>query len=323
MATPAATALSTLVVARESSWGVLGGSPKKYQLQFNSSSMSASQGSADNNAISGDRNPRDSVLLRKDAGGEIAFYIGKKSFPWWLNMVLGGLTTTGAADPWTHTFKVGASLPTFQIEEKFALAAPHYLLYAGCIANTLSMSGGPDGLKEARVGVIAKDGTPSAVQTLTTPTDWTDEVIADDSMAAAADVKFNGSAFAEMASFDLSFSNNVIADDYRMGTLYRGSVIPRRASLTGNLRVIFESLTAYNLAVAGTKTNFDVKWTLGGGHSLQVVVPRITLERKDPQISGDGLVYLDLPYKASKDGTEQSAIKVVMLNDQAGTIYAA
>lgn len=326
MPVPAIGANSYITLGRESTFGTLAGAATGKKVAFVKESLKGSKKLIQSQLLGGDPNPRDPVLGRQDAAGNIEVYAGCTSAPWFFEWALGSRATTGASAPYTHKSKIAAgSLPSFTVEVAIPTSTVQFKQVLGGTVDTMSLQLTDEGFLSINLG-IAGTQIPTLVPTtsqFTTPLDWTSENVFNLLQVTAALAKFNGTANAQMLSFDLNMSHNVDKNHYVIGGLgIRKSLIRRRATVTGTLKIAFEDTVVYALAAAGTYTSIDITLTYATGFTLQILLPRILLEKTDPVIDTDGMVSCTFSIVGSKDTTEATALETVVLNDQAGTVYA-
>lgn len=315
----------TLTLDFEDTFGVTP-TPAGKKIPFESESFKGTQALMDNPVRLSDPNPADATVGRQDAGGSFSTVPTIETAPWLAKWALGSLNTVGAADPYTHTAKlVTGALPSVVAEVLADLDTDQFKLVNGATVNSFKFDVGVDGFLKWTFDTKAKKVTWSASAALAAGvTDMTTaQTFLDHSMLASADVKEGGSAIGTIVSMSCSVDHNLFADDYRVGGGgFRNSLVRRRAKVSGSVRIAFEDLVTMNKALAGTFTSFDLTWTAGTNRTLQVLIPRVRLERTDAAIDNDGPLFLDMNWTASKDVTEQTSIKIVVKNNKAGTVYA-
>lgn len=325
MAVPAIGANSYIVIGRETTFGTIAGAATGKKIAFVKESIKGAKKLIQSQLLGGDPNPRDPVLGRQDASGNLTIYAGVTSAPQFFEWALGSRATTGASAPYTHKHKVSAgTLPSFSVETYIPTATAKFKQLLGGTINTMSMSMGDEGFLELNFG-LAGTGVNALASSanFTSPTDWTTENVYDMLKATSALVKVNGSANAQILSFDLQLNHNVDTNHFVIGGGgIRKSLTRRRATVTGNIKIAFEDTTIYDLAAAGTYTSVDITLTYASGFTLQVWLPRVLLEKTEPVVDQDGMMTCTFSIVGSKDSTEATALEIVVVNDQAGTVYA-
>lgn len=325
MAAPAIGANSYIVIGRETTFGTIAGAATGKKFSFVKETVKGAKKLIQSQLLGGDPNPRDPVLGRQDASGNLTVYAGVTSAPQFFEYALGSRATTGASAPYTHKMKIASgALPSFSMETYIPTATAKYKQLLGGTIDTMSISMGDEGFLELNFG-IAGTGVNNLTGTanFSAPTDWTSENVYDTLKATAALVKVNGSANAQVLSFDLQMNHNVDKNHYVIGGLgIRKSLVRRRATVTGNIKIAFEDTTIYDLAAAGTYTSVDITLTYASGFTLQIWLPRVLLEKTEPVVDTDGMMSCTFSIVGSKDSTEATALEIVVVNDQAGTVYA-
>jgi hypothetical protein len=72
--------------------------------------------------------------------GDVVVPMDLRSFAFWLRLLFGEPVTSGAADPWTHTFRSGEEdLPSAAVQIGHP-KVPAFFLLSGLRANSLSLA---------------------------------------------------------------------------------------------------------------------------------------------------------------------------------------
>lgn len=315
----------TLTLDFEDTFGVTP-TPAGKKIPFESESFAGTQSLIDNPVLLSDPNPADATIGKQDAGGSFSTIPTISTAPWLAKWGLGSLVTVGAAAPYTHTAKlVSGALPSAVVEVLADLDTDQFKLVNGATVNSFKFEVGVAGFlkwtfdtKAKKVAWASSAALAAGVVDLTTG-----QTFIDNMMLQAADVKEGGSAIGTIVTLSGSVDHNLFTDDYRVGGGgVRASLVRRRAKVSGSARIAFEDLATMNKAIAGTFTSFDLKWTAATNRTIQIVIPRVRLERNDAKIDNDGPLFVDFNWSASKDETEGTSIKIVTVNDKAGTVYA-
>lgn len=313
-----------LRAAFESSWGVTPSPTTAKKMPFISEALAGTQQLFDNPVLIADPNPADGTIGKQDAGGSFSTVPTADTAPWLAKLALGSLNTTGAG-PYVHTAKlVSGSLPSASIEVLADLDTDQYKIAKGCTSNTFKFDVAVDGFLRFDYDVKASSVSWAGSPVLASgDVDWTtDQRYFDNMQLQAADLKEGGVATAKIVTFSCTVNQNLYLDDYRVaqGGL-RNSLVRQKAKVSGSARVAFEDLTMLNKAINGTFTSFDFTWTYESGYTLQIVIPRVRLERNDPKIDNPGPLFVDFNWVASKDSIEGTSVKIVVVNDVAGSTY--
>lgn len=310
----------------DATWGVDPGAPDGRKIAFVSESIKGSQGLIQNEALSGDPNPRDPVLARVDCSGDIVLQPGIISMPHIMKWITSNLATAGAADPWTHTSKLqsGAAVSVC-LETLLDLDTDLFKKANGLIVESFGGEVGPDGILRFTLGVVGKTAGKATTSFHAASTkDYTAETVYHHGHILAADCKVNGSANTRLLGLSWNMNLNPMKDVYGVGQAgVRLGVGRGRASLTGTIRMYVDDATIWDLANAGTYTSLDLTWTqTASTRTFQLQFPRILLSKTDPAIGNDGPIVAEFNFVGAKDGTAQSAIVMVCKTGYAATEYA-
>jgi Phage tail tube protein len=320
MSEPANGNNTVILLARESAWATEGTIPRQILIKPGGG-MVGDQALIPSELIGGNPNPRDAVAGKQSASGDFETYPNVDSIGFLMEMGLGSrIFATGA-----HTSKIVAgALPSFSMDESMDLAAAtKYKRSLGVRVDKLGFTWAADGFLSTKFTLLAKSVTQQSTYlgTPTVPIDYTTQPVYDHLMAAAADVKLNGTSVSQIISGSLDISHNHFPDHYVFGGAgVRRSLPRRRATVNGKIKTFFEDTVIYALAKAGTYVALDLKWT-NGAASFQLVVPRVRLKPTDPKIP-NGPLEVEFSFEASYDGTALTSVKTVTTNTKVDLDYS-
>lgn len=201
--------------------------------------------------IGGGRDITDSYLGPVKWSGSYDFYARVESFLSLLYACLGvtaQVTTTGIT---THTLTPsdGAALPYYSVEELIG-AGLECFNYTDAVVNTLHLEAAADGYLMGTAGMIAAKQIAGATPTdMNTPTALFDNLPM--IVGTNVSVTFNGVTL-PAKSFNLDINNNFQDDDFRLGSLYLGSLIPKRREVTASVTIRQQDSALWRQAVYGT-----------------------------------------------------------------------
>lgn len=197
--------------------------------------------------IGGTRDIGDVYLGAVKWSGNYEFYARVESFLTLLYAALGTkslVTTTGIT---THTITPsdGAALPFLSIEEEIG-AALETFDYTDAVVNTLHLEASADGYLMGTAGMIALKQVAGV-----TPTDPTTLL---DSLPMIVGtnitVTYNGVTM-PAHSFKLDINNQFDDTDIRLGSFFRGSLVPKRREVTASVSIRNSDSTQFRQAVYG------------------------------------------------------------------------
>ena len=327
MPDPGLGTLSNVIIDLEASWGTAKGSPAARKIAVVSETIVPSQEQIDNPSIRGDFNFGDPVNGVKKADGALVHVPTILTVPWFLKLLSGGLTTTGAADPYTHVAKPGTSMPLSCVVEKSITAAgtTKFSKTTGARINNWKIPIDPSGILQWSFDMMGKDNVPNGAASYDAAAaiDWRPDSPLDHLMLAAADVKLGGSAVAYIKKGEISIAANLRGDDYRVGgSGTRGSLVPGKMAVTGTLDLVVDDTALLATLLAGAATTLDIKWTSAANRTLQILLPRVFIQKTGWQLQNDGPIEVSVTFKAVYDGTALSQIVFTVVNGTAGTVYA-
>lgn len=301
-----------LVLAYETNYGQTPLTPTAFRLPFNKNTLNGKQSLIEVSTITGRRDPVEPGRGQIDASGNVEIPLDARALGYWLTMMFGPPTTTGAAAPFTHVWKVKDSMPSASIEKGYTDISS-YALYPGCKVSKFSL-GVAVGNNEltANMDMIGAQETVNASPMAATPTDVS---LARFNNFQAA-VMEGGVASAVCRKFDLNIDFGLDGDTYCLnGQASRTDIAEGLVQVSGSIESLFKDTTLLNKAINGTESSLKVTFT-AGANSLEILIPELIFERGTPPIDGPKGLLLNTSYKAYfKDSSENSVVKITMVND--------
>ena len=325
MADPAFGANSAVVVDFEQSWGVDKTTPDGKKIGVISNTLVASQELIDNPTIRGDFNSVDPFNGKKSAAGDIVLVPTLEFAPFLQKWLTGTLAEGGAGPDYTLTSKLGTAVPpSAVVETSFNIGgSARYSKASGVRIARLGLPIAVDDPLQATIGTMAKDVVVGSSPYDATPTDWSDSTVLENLLLAAADVKLGGSPVAYVQSGQLDIDTALFGDDYRVGGGgARGSLVPGRYRISGNLRLVVDATAVLTLLSAGAPTSLSLKWAASAARYFKVNLPRVILQKTGPTLANDGPVAIDAQFRAVYDATAGTSIELETGTDQRAMAYA-
>lgn len=321
MAEPANGNNTVILLARETVWGTENVTPIARKILITpGGGMVGDQQLIPSELIGGDPNPRDAVAGKQSAAGDFETYPTTNSIGFLMEFALGSrVYATGA-----HTSKIVTGvMPSLSTDESMDLsAATKFKRSLGVRFDKTSFTWASEGFLKTKFTCLGKSVALSTafLGTPTSPIDYTADPVFDHLMLAAADVKVNGTACAQIVSGSLDINHNHFPDHYVAGGAgVRRSLPRRRATVNGKIKTFFEDIVLYNLAKAGTYVALDLTWT-NASVLFRLFVPRVRLKPTDPKIP-NGPLEIEFAFEASKDGTAGTSVQTVTTNTKADADY--
>jgi len=300
-----------MAAAFETTYGTPPASGYK-KLPFVSSALGEEQNLIESDLLGLGREPLPPSKDVANNEGDVVVPVDLRNFGYWLKLLLGAPTTTGAG-PYTHTFVSGAlALPSMAIEIGLP-DVPSYGMNFGVRANTMTIQMQRSGLLNATLGLIAQGETRSASSGAGTPSEAAIERFSQ----GLGEIKRNGVALGNIVSAELTYSNNlgkveVIRPDGRIE-----DAEPAMVAATGNVVVRFADTTLLDQAIDGTACELSFGWEIDADRSLLFTLHEVYLPRPKLPVSGPGGVQATFAFQAAKDATLQKTMTAVLVNDMA------
>ena len=324
MADPAFGAKSVVTLDFESSWGTAKGSPAAKKIAVLTNGITGTQELIENPTMRGDFNSSDAINGKKAASGALTMIPNVDVLPFFVKLLTGGLTTTGAADPYSHVGKITNVTPLSAVlETSWDIGGTaRYSLASGLRISKWSIPFAADNFLQMSVDMMGKDVVVGTTSYGAAGVDWSTGSPLEHLQLASADVKVGGSAVAYVVSGQIDLDTGLYGDDYRVGGGgARGSLVPGRHKVSGNLKLALDSTSVMTLITGGAASSLELTWTAGTNRTFNVKVPRIVIQKTQPILQGDGPIFCDCQFRGSYDGTALSSIVYTIGNGTAGTVY--
>lgn len=227
----------------------------------------------------------------RQAGGSIdlpAMYDGIGTL---IKASLGTLTTTGAADPYTHAYTPNGSLPSLTIQFQRGSNLNNSMeQFTGCKVSTMSISAEAGGEMTMSFELIAKDGA-------TRTTNITSSLPAHDQVYhyEAGSLSLGGTlsiSSLDIRSFELSLDNKLDRRNL-LGSKLTGEPVPtdvREVTLNVTCDVTDNSL--YNDSLDGNAGDVSITFTRSAdsNHEFKIALDDCTIEDYNDNITAFGRV---------------------------------
>jgi hypothetical protein len=295
-------------------------------LPFKSEGFAFSQELIKSECIISSRNPIKPALGNISVDGSISTELDAYMVRLFKHM-LGTLAVTGASAPYTYTAKIGA-LPVGITYEKGFTDIAQYSLNTGCRINTWKISSAAGKLNPLELTFMGTQETISAVSFDDSGVVYSHSPFS--TFKAAVKESSGGTTLAVVTEWSLSGNNNLDGDNYVIGSDGTRKSIPAgQVVIEGSLTCLFEDLTLYNKAKAGTPTKlvFEMYNGDGGGATLgnervTITLDEVMLQPKAPPIAGPKGIKIEIPFIAYYDtGASASAVKIEASLPNNTTLY--
>lgn len=288
---------------KEATWGVTPAvsAGDVHVIPILSESLNASQERLQNAHLATSRAYGPGVLGRVEGAGDLTVNLGPNAHGWLLRGLLGPPTTTGAG-PYTHVFKVPASLPSYTVEKWFADITKGFR-FTGMVVGSMGFKFGPAGFVETTVSFVGKNAASATAALDSAPTTYTDAPF--DLAATATALSEGGSTLGTATALELSIDNELDGDLYTLANAgARGAIAAGKLKVTGKLSAFFDSLTLYDKAANSTESSLSYTLQHGtgagtaGNEQLVIAVNELLYGRAVPQVGRSGGVLVELPFDA-------------------------
>jgi|GEM_PF-5277045 len=268
-----------------------------------------------------------------DVGGSLDCELDAVSIGWMLKWIMNATVTSAqqgiGTSEYKHTFRFGNAPRTVKVfENKGGLSTPYYENYLGMFLSSLSVNMDIAGTLRGGLDFIGKTseagsdpGTPSfAAENLTFAFGDVSYLTG----TAGETVIGNLSAWTDPFDFELNLLR-IGADNKNYNSDGTGAPIGIYEGQPGAaLRLAAELTTNHKLATfrAGTEIAFGMKWDTkvaipsgnGSNYKVELVFPRVRLERYQVRATGPGKIVAVIPIKIMKDPTAGYSTDINLYN---------
>ena len=231
-----------------------------------------------------------------------------------LKHMFGAISTTGAGDPYTHTFTPGtldAKSLTIQIAKPSIDGTAVPFNYLGCVITDWEFSAAVNEYLMLKLGIYgAHEELTSTLATASYPTNFSPFVF------TQGVITIGGSEY-EVSAATVAGKNAQRVDRHFMRT-----TTPERPKIaieaglreyTGSLTSDFISTTAYDRFKNGTEAALVLTFTQSATRTLTITM-NVRYDGDTPQVKGHDVLEQTLPYKCVSSTSDAAAITAVLLN---------
>jgi len=284
-----------------------------YGVPFNSSTLKGTQAINTPATITGNRNAVQPFRGNKSVEGTVVVPADSEAMWYWLQAAFGDPATTGSSSPYTHTFTVGSTQPSFAIEQQYTdLTTDRFYQYTGLKTKTWAMDIGGDGELVSTFGIV---GATETAATSSCDADATSITISRIQNFHAS-LTEGGSAFATARSVNFTVDFGIDESNYVIGgSGVRGSIPDGIVSVTGSLTTLFDDAGYAVMAKGAAGTESSLVVTLNGGTANQLIIEFNELEysQSAPEITGPEGLLVTLDFQAFYNNHGDASIVVATL----------
>lgn len=284
-------------------------------LPFHSCDLKVDQRPQQSNILGAGRNPGTPYFGNKVITGNLVGPIDLIAIGYILKMVFGAPVTTGTASPYTHTFKIGTSTPSFLLEKGWTDEGKYYL-YLGCKAMGLQFSFGGGRLLQYTMPIIAASEDYSGTSYQASPTtDATKPATVFSDQDAT--ITEGGSSIDTLDEIQFNLNNGAVMG-FGLGGAGEGTLAAEGSpTVEGHINGLFNGDTIIAKGRAKTESSLSVVLT-SSTNSLTIAANELLYSHESPPINGPGGTMLDLSFVAFYQGdADASALRAVLVNTQA------
>jgi hypothetical protein len=294
----------------ESAYGTTPETPSGILLPIHTSEIKSTRGLNESKVIRNNKNPAMPSTGNIDVAGSVKIPLDQIAIGYWLKALLGAPTTTGAGDPYTHTYKPGDQ-PSMVLEQGFTDIGK-YFLYNGCKVDKFSFELGGEGDLEVAIDIKGQKETSGDASFDSTPTLLTLTKY----HQFQGSIKEAGVAIATLTKAKFDISCGLDGDSYCIGAQgLRDGLAEDVLQISGSVTALFKDTTLITKAMNTTESSLEFILTASASRTLSFLFPEIFYERSSPGISSPKGIIVELPFKAFYENAAELAAFVVTLKN--------
>ncbi len=291
---------SYLAYIAETVFGTTPATPELISLRTTGNGLNLTKEAIQSEEIREDRQITDVRHGSRSVAGDFGVELSHNAFDDFLEAALGGTWAT-------NVLKAGTVFRSFTMEKGFT-DIDQYLVYLGCVVNSLSVNFAPNQMATASFGIIGKDMVDPAATSIDTTPGLTPSAGNEPFDGFTGTINEGGSAIATITGIELSLENGISQNHVIGQNTVRGLTLGR-SNITGQLTAFFEDETLINKFTQETISSLDFTLTRGSD-TLKFDLPSLKFMGADVPVVGETSTILTLPFQALRDDTEESNIVI-------------
>ena len=294
-----------------------------FKLPVNSDTVSGMFARTTPATLTGTRNPVQPFKGNTDVTGNIVIPVDIACMWYWLQLLFGDPVTTGAGDPYAHTYKVGSTMPYFTHQKAFTdLDTDVFYQAVGCKVSSAEISFGANAGDELTMtlNVVGWDETGesstafSVSETAVTLTERLNN--ADATLTEGGGACNIATAFNIRVDFGLD-PKRVISSGGLVASTPENTV-----NVSGSITFLYTDDAETVIAKGAADTESALVLTLtsatDSNHSLVFDIGELLYSYKSPEVNGPSGLEVTLDFAAYyNNDADASVIKVILNNADA------
>lgn len=311
-----------IIMAKESDWGVASATANYKQLNvIPGESLDIGLVNYRSGVIRSDHMRNRSVRGTQRPGGGLPQELAPLGQAQLFYSALGRVVSSTGGTHILKGLQSSNQLPMFSLEKGFSdLATPEYYKFLGCRVNAFSIDFNVDAIPLVNFDIMCREAGKSGTSILSgTATDQTSDPFTSVQVSV-----YEGASVALIGTCEqltLTVANNLAGGSFALGSNYRKNLLlgQRMVGFSGMFKFTDGSL--YAKAVAGTDTAIEIIVS-DGTNSYDFFLPSCEFfpNGTSPKINTDGALSIPLSGEALKDATQDTDIKITIVNSESTII---
>jgi hypothetical protein len=273
-------------------------------------SVSVAQPPQQNTALKAGRHSSAPFYGNKVITGTMTGPVGEESIGFILKAYLGTPDSTAV-----HTFTVQETTPSFILSKEFTDLDKYYI-YSGCKATTLSFIFNNNNELLYNLGFMAAEELPQGTPYMANPEDLSSELFYSNPEIGTGDVEEGGSATDIFEEITINLNDNPTMAYGLSAGGFANYASDGKLECTGTIRGVFVDDSILVKGIAHTESSLDIKLSKTVNY-IRFLIPELQWSQESPNITGPGIVELNLTFIGYfQDGTEDSDIVIYLNNNR-------
>ncbi|CTQ53541.1 hypothetical protein LP7551_02065 [Roseibium album] len=236
-------------------------------------------------------------------GGDIVVPMDVNHLPYWLTMLFGTASTSGAG-PYEHVFASGGEVLPFRTAEFEKRAGAAFFQNVGLLGSAFSFdTARAGGFRQATISLLGRSqsklsstggGTPAA------------QLALGQLPGSIGLMRIGGVEAANFLGGSFNYQNNPTASDDLTGDKYlAGYTLDDDAACNGSGRVRYVNDAYYDIMVAGDPVAMELEFEISANAKMLFAMPAVRFEKSPfAPISGPGGLEADFNWRAEQTSSE-------------------
>lgn len=289
----------------EVTYGTTPATPAMTPIRHNTTSLGLSKETFQSAEIRSDRQITDFRHGNKQVGGDIVGELSYGTYDDFLEATLGGTWATDTPALGTDQLKAGTDLGSFTVRRRFTDLSSVQQVFTGVQFTSMAVTINSQ-IASVTFSTLGKDMSTTNITGATVNAASTTEPF---SGLDVGTIQEGGSAIASVTEVSFTLENG-LSPNFALGSDTTLDPSSGRSNITGTINAYFQNQTLLDKFINETDSSLDVSVTDPAGNLLRIFLPRIVYSGGQPDVGGEGVIILSMPFQALYDTTTSTNIVI-------------